>query len=130
MEMSRADFTLTFRRLSESAGAADADAPVRSLFDDASAYDQWAARWRHRLAQEPTEAATRQASMRAVNPAYIPRNHRVEAAIRAAVDGDDFGPFHELVTVLSKPFEDQPSFSHYAEPAEEAEQVFRTFCGT
>lgn len=130
MEMSRADFTLTFRRLSDAAGAADADAQVRCLFDDASAYDQWAARWRDRLAREPTEVAIRQATMQAVNPAYIPRNHRVEAAIRAAVDEDDFGPFHELSTVLSNPYEDQPSFSHYAEPPEEEEQVFRTFCGT
>lgn len=130
MEANRADFTLTFRRLSEAAGAAEADAGVRSLFDDASAYDAWAERWRHRLAQEPTEVGTRRSAMRAMNPAYIPRNHRVEAVIRAAVEEDDFAPFHELVTVLSNPFDDQPSFRHYAEPPGEEEQVFRTFCGT
>ena len=49
--------------------------------------------------------------MRAANPAYIPRNHRVEAVIKAAVERDDFAPFEELLTVLSKPYEDQPAMS-------------------
>ena len=68
--------------------------------------------------------------MRAVNPAYIPRNHRVEAVIEAAVERDDFAPFEELLMVLSKPYEDQPSFAHYADPPEPSERVYRTFCGT
>ena len=49
--------------------------------------------------------------MRAVNPAFIPRNHRVEAVIEAAVNRDDFAPFEELLTVLSKPYDDQPAFA-------------------
>ena len=49
--------------------------------------------------------------MRAVNPAFIPRNHRIEAVIEAAVNRDDFAPFEELLTVLSKPYEDQPAFA-------------------
>jgi serine/tyrosine/threonine adenylyltransferase len=130
MEANGADFTLVFRRLSEAAGSEEGDAGVRSLFADPSAYDEWALRWRRRLQQEPTEAATRRAAMQAVNPAYIPRNHRVEAAIQAATHEDDFAPFHELVTVLSNPFEDQPEFAPYAEPPAEDERVFRTFCGT
>jgi uncharacterized protein YdiU (UPF0061 family) len=68
--------------------------------------------------------------MRAVNPAYIPRNHRVEAIIRAAVDRDDYQPFHELISVLSKPFDDQPEFAHYSTPPREEERVHATFCGT
>jgi len=68
--------------------------------------------------------------MLAVNPAYIPRNHRVEAVIRAAVDDDDFAPLHELVTVLSTPFDDQPAFARYADPPAAHERVLQTFCGT
>ena len=94
------------------------------------AYDAWAARWRERLSQEPQDGATRQAAMRAVNPAYIPRNHRVEAVIQAAVERDDFAPFEELLMVLSKPYEDQPAFAHYADPPEPHERVYQTFCGT
>ncbi|HEX8146854.1 MAG TPA: YdiU family protein [Pyrinomonadaceae bacterium] len=125
-----ADFTLTFRRLCEAASSEGDEAGVRSLFADPSAYDEWAPRWRRRLAQEPADADARRAAMLAVNPAYIPRNHRVEAVIRAAVDEDDFAPFHELVTVLSNPFEDQPDFARYAEPPAERERVLQTFCGT
>jgi uncharacterized protein YdiU (UPF0061 family) len=68
--------------------------------------------------------------MRAVNPAFIPRNHRVEAIIQAAVTRDDFAPFKELLTVLSRPYEEQPAFAHYAEPPEPHERVRQTFCGT
>ena len=72
----------------------------------------------------------RRVAMRSVNPACIPRNHRVEAVIRAAIEEDDFGLFDELVTVLSKPFEDQPAFAHYAEAPQPHERVRQTFCGT
>ncbi|MDP9347870.1 MAG: YdiU family protein [Gemmatimonadota bacterium] len=130
MSANGADFTLTFRRLSEAAGGQEGDAGVRSLFADPSAYEEWASRWQRRLEQEPMDATARQAALLAVNPAYIPRNHRVEAVIRAAVDEDDFAPFHELMTVLSNPFEAQPAFAHYADPPAEHEQVHRTFCGT
>ncbi|CAN5395975.1 YdiU family protein [soil metagenome] len=130
MAANGADFTLTFRRLSEAASGEEDDAGVRNLFADPCAYDEWAPRWRRRLEQEPADAATRGAAMLVVNPVYIPRNHRVEAVIRAAVDEDDFAPFHELVTVLSNPFEAQPDFAQYADPPAEQERVFRTFCGT
>jgi uncharacterized protein YdiU (UPF0061 family) len=129
MAANDADFTLTFRRLSE-AGVEGDDGSVRSLFVDPTAFDNWASRWRRRLDQESTDAETRRVSMLGVNPAYIPRNHRVEAVIRAAIDQDDFAPFHELVTVLSKPFETQPALAQYADPPAEHEQVLQTFCGT
>ena len=73
-------------------------------------------RWRERLAREPQDAATRRAAMQAANPAYIPRNHRVEAALAAAVERDDFAPFEELLKVLARPFEERPEFAAYAEP--------------
>jgi uncharacterized protein YdiU (UPF0061 family) len=125
-----ADFTLTFRRLSDAAPGEEEGAGVRGLFADPSAYDEWALRWRRRLGQEPTDAATRRAAMLSVNPAFIPRNHRVEAVIRAAVDEGDFAPFHELVTVTSNPFEAQPAFARYEDPPADDERVLQTFCGT
>jgi uncharacterized protein YdiU (UPF0061 family) len=130
MAANRADFTLTFRRLCDAAADPAVDAEVRSLFADAAAYDSWAARWRQRLEQEAADPAERRAAMRAVNPAFIPRNHRVEAVIRAAVDRDDFGPFEELLSVLAKPYEDQPEFTRYMEPPQQHERVLQTFCGT
>ncbi len=131
MSTNGADFTLTFRRLTDAASGQEEDgAGVRGVFAHPPAYDEWATRWRRRLEQEPTDAATRRAAMLAVNPAFIPRNHLVEAVIRAAVDEGDFGPFQELLTVLSNPFEAQPAFAHYADPPADHERVLQTFCGT
>jgi serine/tyrosine/threonine adenylyltransferase len=130
MAKNHADFTLTFRRLSDAALDPDLDRDVRHLFADPAAYDDWALRWRQRISDEPQDPADRQAAMRRVNPAFTPRNHRVEAVIEAAVNRDNFAPFEELLTVLSKPFEDQPAFAGYAEAPEPHQRVLQTFCGT
>jgi uncharacterized protein YdiU (UPF0061 family) len=130
MAKNQADFTLTFRRLSEAALDPARDAEVRQLFADPGAYDDWAIRWRQRIGDEPQVPAIRRTAMRAVNPAFIPRNHRVEAVIEAAVNRDDFAPFEELLTVLSKPCEDQPAYAFYADPPEPHQRVLQTFCGT
>jgi uncharacterized protein YdiU (UPF0061 family) len=129
MAQGKADFTLTFRRLSDAAGT-DGDREVRQLFAEPEAFDEWSGRWRQRMAQEPQTPAERQAAMRAVNPAFIPRNHRVEAVIAAAVTMDDYAPFEELIKVLATPFEDQPEAADYADPPKPEERVCQTFCGT
>jgi uncharacterized protein YdiU (UPF0061 family) len=130
MAENQADFTLTFRRLSDAAARPEGDEAVRNLFINPLAYDAWATRWRERLSLEPQDGASRRAAMQAVNPAFIPRNHRVEAVIQAAVERGDFAPFEEFLTVLSRPYEDQPAFAHYSEPPEPNQRVYRTFCGT
>jgi uncharacterized protein YdiU (UPF0061 family) len=130
MAKNQADFTLTFRRLSDAALGPEHDGDVRHLFAEPTAYDEWAARWRQRLGEEPQDPAQRQAAMRSVNPAFIPRNHRIEAVIEAAVNRDDFAPFEELLVVLSKPYEDQPAYAGYADPPEPHQCVLQTFCGT
>lgn len=130
MAANTADFTLVFRRLADAAADPAADAAVRDLFIDPTAFDAWAIRWRERGALEKASPQERREAMRAVNPAFIPRNHRIEAAVRAAVEGGDFAPFHDLLEVLSRPFEDQPEKAAFAEPPALEERVLRTFCGT
>jgi uncharacterized protein YdiU (UPF0061 family) len=130
MAKHHADFTLTFRRLGDAALDPAGDADVRKLFSEPAAYDEWAVRWRQRLGEEPQDGATRRNAMLSVNPAFIPRNHRVEAVIDAAVNRDDFAPFEELLTVLSRPYRDQPAFAAYSEPPEPDQRVLQTFCGT
>jgi len=117
----RADFTATFRALCDA--AADPDI---TILEDPS----WSARWRRRLAQDDTPPERRRAAMRAINPAVIPRNHHVEAALAAAVAHDDVAPFEELLDVLSTPFEDRPGTAHYADPPPPDQRVYQTFCGT
>ena len=130
MAGNQADFTLTFRRLSDAALDPGGDAEVRRLFAEPTAYDEWSARWRQRISDEPRDPAARQAAMRSVNPAFIPRNHLIEAVIDAAVNRDDFAPFEQLLVVLSKPYQDQPTLAGYAEPPKPHQRVLQTFCGT
>ena len=132
------DFTLTFRRLCEAAEApvpgvgprTAADASLRSSFRRPEELDTWAREWRARLAREPEPHGGRGAAMRRVNPAVIPRNHRVEAMISAAIERGDFAPFHEMLEALSRPYEHQPRFEAYERPPRPEERVLQTFCGT
>jgi serine/tyrosine/threonine adenylyltransferase len=130
MHANAADFTLTFRRLCDAAMDSQADAGARALFAAPEAYDAWAERWRARLARERADPHERASAMRRVNPAFIPRNHRVEQALEAAMEQEDFAPFAELLDVLARPYENQERFQSYADPPREDERVFQTFCGT
>jgi uncharacterized protein YdiU (UPF0061 family) len=128
MAAQKADFTLTFRAL---CGAAlGDDAAARSLFAEPAGFDAWAAHWRERLSREATTPEDRATALRAANPLFIPRNHRVEAALNAATSFGDYAPFEALLDVLSRPFEDQPGLEHFSLPPEPEEQVQQTFCGT
>jgi uncharacterized protein YdiU (UPF0061 family) len=130
MHASRADFTLTFRRLCEAVVDPDALASVRTSFVDTQAFDAWSRAWTARMDRDPMAPETRAAHMRHTNPAVIPRNHRVEAALTAAVDQGDFQPFEAILTVLSRPYDPRPETDPYTQPPREEERVLKTFCGT
>lgn len=117
-----ADFTLTFRRLSDAARDPAKEAGVRALFAEPAALTEWLPRWRARLRYE--------GDMHAVNPAFIPRNHIVEEALAAAVKQGDYGPFEALLAVITRPFEDQPGREVYMLPPRPEQVVQQTFCGT
>jgi serine/tyrosine/threonine adenylyltransferase len=129
MAVNRADFTLTFRRLCDAVAGPEGDRVVRALFSDPGAYDAWASGWRRRLAEESVSGQARAAMMRSASPAFIPRNHMVEAALDAAV-AQNFQPFQQLLDVVSRPYEDRPYLERYAMPARPEECVSQTFCGT
>jgi len=121
MQRSEADFTLTFRRL---CAAAESEAV------DAGLDPQWLLAWRSRLAREPQPASEHAAFMRLVNPWVIPRNHRIESVIAAAVERADFAPFDEMSRALARPYEEQGEFAAYADAPLPEERVLQTFCGT
>mgnify|MGYP003133869980 FL=1 len=115
MQTDGADFTNTFRALGTD--------QARDHFTDRDAFDTWAENWRSRIKDEPDP----QAVMQAANPAVIPRNHRIEQMIEAAVAGD-MAPFERLMTALATPFEEtDPELQR---PPTEDEIVPATFCGT
>ena len=130
MAKNRADFTLTFRRLCDAAEEVSADEKVGALFNDPASYHSWAAAWRTRLDQEEMPAATRAATMRACNPAVIPRNHRVQEVIDAAVQRQDFQPFQRLLQAVTHPWERCVDRQSYEAPAKPDECIHATFCGT
>ena len=115
MQTDGSDFTNTFRALGTE--------QARDQFTDRDAFDTWAENWRSRIKDEPDP----QAVMQAANPAVIPRNHRIEQMIEAAVAGD-MAPFERLMTALATPFEEtDPELQR---PPTEDEIVPATFCGT
>lgn len=131
MAAQRADFTLTFRGLCDVADAEGGDdAAVRMQFADPASFDAWAVEWRRRLADDPRTVAERCADMRSVNPARIPRNHRVQQAIDAAVERDDFAPVERLISAVAEPYADSDDFAEYERPPGAHEVVRQTFCGT
>jgi len=128
MVAKKVDYTLAFRYLAD--GALGQEEPIRALFGDPSAYDIWSGHWRARLARETVVPSVRAQAMRRVNPVFIPRNHRVEEALSAAVERGDYAPFATLLNILARPFDDQPEFAAFAEPAPEGRGCYKTFCGT
>ncbi|PDT85415.1 protein adenylyltransferase SelO [Sinorhizobium sp. BJ1] len=130
MHKGGADFTLAFRALASSAENAGGDVEFAKLFQEPEALSPWLEDWRRRLEREARQPAERAAAMRAVNPAFIPRNHRVEQAIEAAIENADFSLFEALLDVTSRPYEDQPGHAAYAAPPQPGEEVLQTFCGT
>jgi uncharacterized protein YdiU (UPF0061 family) len=125
------DYTLFFRRLCSAAADPSTTPGLTSLFDEEpEAFRSWTEAWRRRLAVEAQEPGACASGMRRANPAFIPRNHRVEEAIEAAVRRSNFQPFETLVDVLARPYEDQPERAHLAEPPGPEQRDYKTFCGT
>ncbi len=109
-----ADFTLTFRGL--------ANGSARDQFSDPTQFDAWLTKWQAR-GGDYSEALSE------VSPAVIPRNHRVEAALGAAMTGD-YDLFEQLLDVLANPFDPESEQADFMQPPTETEIVRHTFCGT
>ncbi|MBE2181086.1 MAG: YdiU family protein [Chthoniobacterales bacterium] len=117
MKDSGADFTNTFIAL------AKGDTP------EGGGWTAWMDRWKARLASQPQTESEVIARMRSVNPAVIPRNHRVEEALAAAMEGD-FSKVQRLVQVLSDPFAETMENEAFRKPPPSGGEPYRTFCGT
>ena len=128
MAAAEADFTNSFLALNAAAGATEEEA--RAAFGEAyPSLAEWLARWLTRLAREETSPQARSAAMGQANPVVIPRNHRVEAALASAVEGD-LEPFEDLLRVLATPDQADPASADYRLPPAPHEVVHQTFCGT
>jgi uncharacterized protein YdiU (UPF0061 family) len=127
MAEGRADFTGVFRGLAD---LVENGVGPGSLFAVPSKLAEWVVRWRARIADEEVSLQQRVQVMRAASPAVIPRNHLVEAMIKAAVEREDFSPFEEMLAATARPYEQLEEFARYRVPARAEEVVRATFCGT
>jgi serine/tyrosine/threonine adenylyltransferase len=109
----RSDFTQSFRRLAEVPTDSDEPTPMRDHIVDVAAFDAWIGDYRARLRAEQSDDAERAASMNAVNPSYVLRNHLVQAAIDRAQAGD-FSEIDRLMKLLRRPFAEQTGMDAYA----------------
>jgi uncharacterized protein YdiU (UPF0061 family) len=122
MQKSQSDYTNTFRDLSS------VEMPVNDRYQD-PLFQAWYSNWQGRLRREDRSVALIMSGMQAVNPAVIPRNHRVEEALAAAEERDDLSVLHRLLAVLALPFELKADFTSYRDPPLD-DRSYRTFCGT
>jgi len=90
----------------------------------------WKERWEERLKHQPGGWEGAQEIMKQSNPALIPRNHRVEEVLRAAVQDGDYGPLRKFLQVLQDPFAHSPEQEEFAHPPKPTATPYRTFCGT
>lgn len=122
------DFTNMFNNLTR---ALEGDVePLRSLFDDPEIIAPWLELWRSRLEEEEVQAHARLEMMSMANPKYIPRNHKVEEALEAATNEQNYAPFNRLLAVMESPFKLHQNSEDFAKPAPHSKFPYRTFCGT
>ncbi|WP_341277920.1 YdiU family protein [Paenibacillus sp. FSL H8-0537] len=122
MEKHGADYTntfvaLTFNKLEDSA-----------LFSSPE-YTEWHERWQNRVGRQEQSLEEAGQLMRSSNPAIIPRNHRVEEALEAAVNGD-YTVMERLLEALADPYAHSPKQAQYAALPEPSGRAYRTYCGT
>jgi uncharacterized protein YdiU (UPF0061 family) len=94
-----------------------------------SSFQTWHSRWEQRLAHEGDPMTSVLARMKGINPAVIPRNHRVEEALTAAEERDDLSVMQRLLDVLASPYGAKAVSAEYREPSPDDDR-YQTFCGT
>jgi uncharacterized protein YdiU (UPF0061 family) len=123
MQTYRADYTHTFRALT------DGQLEDESLFESAQ-FAQWHALWQARLSRQQESTVSSEQLMRSSNPAVIPRNYRVEEALKAAEDDGNFKVMEQLLDVLASPYMRSHKLEEFCTPAPQSAVPYRTYCGT
>ena len=130
MKENKTDYTLTFRYLSDAIENDTGNSNFEKQFLSQNKISEWLVSWRKRLKIQSASFKKIKMSMQKENPAFIPRNHRIEKAIYEAVDNNDYSYMDNLILLLNKPYQDQPDNSEYMHPPEKPDHNYQTFCGT
>lgn len=130
MKKYRMDYTNTFRDLTTSlATGSTSDLNLNIQYSDKPDFMTWHHQWITRLSRQAESLETAHALMLKTNPAIIPRNHQVEAALTAAEKGD-LSVLEKLLAVLSQPYIEDASNINYKSPSLPTALPYKTFCGT
>ncbi|MDE5414782.1 protein adenylyltransferase SelO [Alkalihalobacterium chitinilyticum] len=119
----RADFTNTFRALTF-------DQLEDTGLSDKKEFEQWYELWQARLAKQEESKEASHELMKNNNPAIIPRNHRVEEALEAAVERGDYSVMEKLLHALANPYAHSCEQAEYSTLPDPSSHPYRTFCGT
>jgi uncharacterized protein YdiU (UPF0061 family) len=128
MEEEKVDFTIAFRLLAKSL-VGDSKS-IKKLFNNSRRLDGWMMVWHERLSQEGIDYEKIAFSMNKVNPIYIPRNHKVEEALKAAVSDNNIEPFTNLYSILQNPYDEVIGLESFSGPPPKSDIPYITFCGT
>lgn len=123
MKEHSADYTNTFRSLT-------LDKKEDSKLFNSPDFDEWYKKWQERLERQTETKESSNELMQKSNPAVIPRNHRVEEALEAAVQNGDYSVMEQLINALSNPYAYSSEQEEYCKMPPESEGPYRTFCGT
>ncbi len=130
MKENKTDYTLTFRYLSDAIENDTGNSNFEKQFLSQNKISEWLVSWRKRLKIQSASFKKIKMSMQKENPAFIPRNHRIEKTIYEAVNNNDYSYMDHLILLLNKPYQDQPNNSEYMHPPEKPDHNYQTFCGT
>ena len=122
MENNKADFTNTFCNLMDIQSIKD---PIYQNQE----YLNWTAKWKKRLEKNNTEKEKYLELMRSVNPIFIPRNHKVEEALKDASE-NKLETLNQLLEVIKYPYKDNGMLMDYQRPMSNENGDYKTFCGT
>ncbi|MDC0417081.1 YdiU family protein [Candidatus Pelagibacter sp.] len=122
MENNKADFTNTFCNLMDIQSIKD---PIYQNQE----YLNWTAKWKKRLEKNNTGKEKYLELMRSVNPIFIPRNHKVEEALKGASE-NKLETLNQLLEVIKYPYKDNGMLKDYQQPMSNENGDYKTFCGT
>lgn len=123
MEKYEVDYTNTFRLLT-------LDKVEETELFGKNGFEQWYEKWKTRLENQQVSEEFIKQLMQKSNPVVIPRNHRVEEALDAAVNNEDYSVLNNLLSVISHPYDYKADYMDYTTLPPDTSGPYKTFCGT
>ena len=120
MEKNKADYTNTFCNLM------NIKTSNNEIYNNKD-YINWTNKWQKRILLNNSSKDKSLKLMKNSNPVVIPRNHKVEEALKEANE-NNLEVMNKLLSILTKSYENQKNIEDFQSPSNTKE--YQTFCGT